>query len=152
MASYFLKGVINMKYEDKAVELFNQGYNCAQAVFTAFNDILPIDDVTSLKLTATFGGGIAGLGDICGALSGAILVLSFHLAPADFSDKVAKSQFYEKMASIIQEFQQEHGARDCRDLLEALKDNPPHPSEKRCTRYVRSAANLVVRHLPLAFN
>jgi len=51
---------------EKAVQIFNSGFNCAQAVFAAFADDLP--EGTVLKLATGFGGGIGRRGEICGAV------------------------------------------------------------------------------------
>lgn len=46
-------------YAEKAMDYFSQGYNCAQSVVTAFNDKLNLDFETALKLSSSFGGGMA---------------------------------------------------------------------------------------------
>ena len=55
--------------------LFTSGHNCAQAVFCAFEDITHVDDKLALRLTSSMGGGVGRLREICGAVSGAALVL-----------------------------------------------------------------------------
>jgi len=62
------------KYEDKANTLFKEGYNCAQAVVSAFSDELEIDKETVLRLTSSFGGGMGRLREVCGAVSGMFMV------------------------------------------------------------------------------
>ena len=58
----------------KARELFKSGCNCSQAVFLAFADRYGIDDDTALKLASSFGGGMGRSREVCGALSGALMV------------------------------------------------------------------------------
>ena len=64
-----------MKKSEKAVELFLKGYNCSQAVFGAFADALGVSEETAFKLAAPFGGGVGRLREVCGAVSGMLMVL-----------------------------------------------------------------------------
>ena len=58
-----------MDYEQRAEELFREGYNCAQAVFLAFAcEKMNRDEAA--KLASAFGGGLAGTRNTCGAVSG----------------------------------------------------------------------------------
>ncbi|MBR3908968.1 MAG: C_GCAxxG_C_C family protein, partial [Clostridia bacterium] len=66
-----------MKNSEKAVKLFTDGYNCAQAVFGAFADDLGFDEATALKIAAPFGGGFGRQREVCGAVLGMTMVLSF---------------------------------------------------------------------------
>ena len=45
-------------HADKARELFNEGYNCSQAVLGAFAEDAGLDVKTALRLSAPFGGGM----------------------------------------------------------------------------------------------
>ena len=59
---------------ERAMELFKQGYNCSQSVFGAFAEECGIDFETALKLSSSFGGGMARLREVCGAVSGMFMV------------------------------------------------------------------------------
>ena len=59
----------------KARALFEQGYNCAQAVFLAFCDETGFDEKTAARIASSFGGGMGRLREVCGAVSGMFLVL-----------------------------------------------------------------------------
>lgn len=58
-------------YAQKAEGLFTEGYNCAQAVVFAFNDVLNLDTNMILSLSSSFGGGMGRLREVCGAVTGA---------------------------------------------------------------------------------
>jgi len=75
---------------EKAVALFEEGYNCSQAVFMAYSDRYGIDTVTAAKLATSFGGGMGRLREVCGAVSGMFLLLGLHYPNADPKDKVSK--------------------------------------------------------------
>ena len=65
-------------YGKKAMALFEQGYNCSQAVFLAFKDKYDIDESTALKLSSSFGGGMGRLREVCGAVSGMFMAAGFR--------------------------------------------------------------------------
>ena len=56
--------------EERARELFSQGYNCAQAVFGAFSPELGMDFSQGMRMVSSMGGGIGRLREVCGAVSG----------------------------------------------------------------------------------
>ena len=58
-----------INHEEKAHELFKQGYNCAQSVFAAFCDVTGIDFETAIKLTSGFGAGMGGMRDTCNTVA-----------------------------------------------------------------------------------
>jgi C_GCAxxG_C_C family probable redox protein len=63
-----------MNHPDHAVELFNAGRNCSQAVLMAFAGELGLEPDAAARLAAGFGGGMGRMGHTCGAVSGAVLV------------------------------------------------------------------------------
>ena len=64
-----------MDHSIKAGELFLGGCNCAQSVFLAFTDVTGMDRKTAAKLSAPFGGGMGRMREVCGAVSGMLMVL-----------------------------------------------------------------------------
>ncbi|AFS79180.1 putative redox-active protein, CGCAxxGCC motif family [Gottschalkia acidurici 9a] len=67
-----------MRKSDIALELFNEGYNCAQAVLSAFDEEIGLDRKTAIKISCEYGAGMAK-GGTCGAVMGALMVLEFKL-------------------------------------------------------------------------
>ena len=59
-----------MDYGTRAKENFLNGYNCCQAVFLACTDELGLDTETRAKIASSFGGGMGGMRQVCGAVSG----------------------------------------------------------------------------------
>lgn len=140
------------RYGDLAVEYFQKGYNCSQSVAAPFAEELGLDVNTMLKLTCGLGGGIGRLREVCGALSGAVVVLSLHSTdPADPGDK---SRIYEMVQKLAGRFKAESG-RDtylCRDLLAESDPTPGTRAEERtavyyqrrpCAELVRMAADIL---------
>lgn len=65
-----------MSRREQAVALFMEGYNCAQSLAGAFADAAGMDQRVMLKLASSFGGGMGRLREVCGAVSGSLMILS----------------------------------------------------------------------------
>jgi len=100
---------------EKAFQLFNSGFNCAQAVFAAFADDLP--EQTRLKLATGFGGGLGRQGEVCGAVSGAVMAISHKRGRASLEETGARDETYRLVGEFLREFKSRYASMDCRDLL-----------------------------------
>ena len=105
-----------MNKSNKALELFSNNFNCSQAVLTAFAPDFGLDEQLALKLGTSFGGG-ARNGDICGAVSGALLVLGLKYGHYVSSDNEQKARAYEIAVEYTKRFKEANGSIVCRDLL-----------------------------------
>ena len=139
-------------YPEAAQALFNEGYNCAQAVFAAFSDVTGLDKQTSIMLSSGFGGGMGRLREVCGAVSGMIMAASAICGYTDPKDSVAKKQHYQLVQHLCGHFKQENGSIICRELLGLGNGaDDPTPSERTeqyykrrpCGEYVKIAAQIV---------
>ena len=63
---------------ERAMALFEEGYNCAQSVFLAFSDLHGMDTHMAAALSSSFGGGMGRLREVCGAVSGMFLVAEYY--------------------------------------------------------------------------
>jgi C_GCAxxG_C_C family probable redox protein len=101
----------------RAVELFSRNYNCAQSVYAATAPGEGLTEAQRFALAAPFGGGVARQGEICGALTGALLALGEADGEAMASDPVAgRSALYERSRQLTEAFRAAHGAILCREL------------------------------------
>ena len=105
-----------MKKTDKALELFSNNFNCSQAVLTAFAADFGMDEQLALKLGTSFGGG-ARNAEICGAVSGALMVLGLKYGHYIADDNEQKSRAYEIAVEYTRRFKEANGSIVCRDLL-----------------------------------
>ena len=129
----------------KAMELFKEGCNCAQAVFLAFEDKYTIDHKTALMLSSSFGGGMGRLREVCGAVSGMFMVAGVLYGYDDVKDYEAKKLHYERIQFLAKEFESRNGSIVCRQLL-GLGDGKDTPTpEQRTDSYYkkRPCAELV---------
>ena len=97
-----------------ASDRFAHGFNCAQAVLSAFAEETGISEESALRLASPFGGGIARQGQVCGALTGALMVLGLHIGNTDPS---YKEETYFLSQEFMETFQKKHGSILCRELL-----------------------------------
>lgn len=107
----------NESRKEKAVRLFNEGYNCSQAVFGAYCDLYGIDFNTGLKLSASFGAGMGRMREVCGAVTGMFMVAGLETGSTDSQDRDAKKYNYEVVKKLAKEYKKENGSIICRELL-----------------------------------
>lgn len=125
---------------DKAMcakELFLEGYNCAQAVFGAFCEDFGIDRNTGFVLSSGFGGGISRRREVCGAVSGAVMVLSLVHGYSDAKDSDSKKHLYEQVRGVLRDFEDETGSIICRELLSLEEKSSDPTPEARTKEYYR---------------
>lgn len=103
--------------QDIAIKKFREGYNCAQSVLYAHCDDLHLDRNMALRLATGFGAGMARKEEVCGAVSGGILVLSLRHGRGERDDRSATETTYAKTRELMERFQQRHGTFICKQLL-----------------------------------
>ena len=124
--------------EEKARRLFLSGANCAQAVFGAFHAECGLDPETAFRIASGFGGGMARMREVCGAVSGMILAANYLSGYSELKDKAAKDAHYALIQKLAEEFRKENGSIVCRDLLGLPSGRRDIPvSEARTAEYYR---------------
>ena len=154
------KGIINVEERvERARNYFTAGYNCAQAVAMAFDDIMAMDTTTVARIAASFGGGMGRMREVCGAVSGMALVASAIAPAVDPKNMDERKANYALVQSFASQFRAENGDIVCRRLLglepAAEKAESAMPSERTaeyyrkrpCVEYVATAARIVAEHL-----
>ena len=120
----------------RARGLFEQGANCAQAVAGAFADVVGMKEEELFKLASGFGGGVGRMREVCGAVSGMVLIMNMLYGNDDISDKSAKDAHYARVQSVIKKFEAETSSIICRTLLQLAEDaDTPPVSEARTKEY-----------------
>ena len=105
-----------MNHADKAEEYFSNNYNCSQAVFTAFATEEGLDEQIALKIATQFGGG-AHKGEMCGAVSVALMVLGLKYGHCHGQNEEEKKKAYEIAEDFMNRFIEKKGTVVCRELL-----------------------------------
>ena len=136
---------------DSALERFSKGFNCSQSVFATYSDLFNVDELTALQVSGGFGGGIGRLGEACGALTGAFMLIGCKLAMTREGDTEAKDRTYMLVREFTARFKNLHSHITCRDLL-GLDIGTPEGSaefkeknlhERKCSIFVSDACKLV---------
>jgi len=100
-----------------AVGKFLEGFNCAQAVFYSFCDDLQFDKNTALKIACGFGAGMGRKEEVCGAVTGGIIVLGTKYGRGEKDERAATELTYAKTRELMNQFAKKHGTFICRKLL-----------------------------------
>ena len=141
-----------MDHAEKARALFLEGYNCAQAVLCAFEDLTGMDRETSARLASSFGGGMGRMREVCGTVSGGLIVLGILRGYEDPKDLKAKTDHYHLVQEFARRFRGINGTIICRELLKNVQTKPGNEPEARtpeyyasrpCLRHVGEAAAIV---------
>lgn len=147
---------------EQAGALFKEGYNCSQSVFATYADLFGLDRETALKVSASFGGGIGRMREVCGAANGMFLVAGMLTGATEGKDQTAKKNNYEVVQRLAAEFKKENGGSYiCRELLGLDKegkkvvpgDTTPEARteeyyrKRPCLRTIQGAAAIVERML-----
>ena len=109
----------------KAAELVLRGYNCAQAVVVAFGDVTGLEEKYAARLISSFGGGMGRMREVCGAVSGMLLVLGDLYGYCEAQDTAGKKQLYKDIQDLAGAFRHRIGSIVCREIL---KNPPSHPN------------------------
>lgn len=146
-----------MTKREKAINMFLEGYNCAQSVFGAFAEDLGMDFETALKFSSAFGGGMGRLREVCGAVSGMFMVLSLTDGYTSPDAKEEKMELYKKVQALASEFKAKNNDTIiCRELLKNVATTQGHQPEDRtpeyykhrpCAKFVGDAAEIVENYL-----
>ncbi|NLJ10858.1 MAG: C_GCAxxG_C_C family protein [Treponema sp.] len=106
-----------MEQSEIAASLLLKGYNCAQSVVYAFCDDLHIDKEMAMKAATGFGAGMGRKEEVCGAVSGAIMVIGMKYGRAENQDRSLTEQTYQKTHALMDRFREKQGSFICRNLL-----------------------------------
>lgn len=146
-----------MIHKEKALELFHSGYNCAQSVFAAFADEMKLDENFALRLSSSFGGGMGRMREVCGAVSGALMVLGALKGYDKLDDRSIINGHYAAVQDFAAQFREIHGSIICRDLLNLRQGEKTTPSptirsdafykERPCDRCIADAVEILEKML-----
>ena len=103
--------------KERARKLFDEGFSCSQSVFTPYAVEQGLPEEKALKLSQVLGGGISHMGLTCGAVTGALLVISLHFGRSQAKDMAAKELTYSLAQIFCQKFTELHGSINCSDLI-----------------------------------
>ena len=138
-----------MDHSIQAAELFVNGYNCAQAVAVAYSDVTGLTPELSAKLASSFGGGMGRMREVCGAVSGMLMVAGV-LYGYDKPLPDGPKEHYSLVQELAGKFREQAGSIVCREILKNPPSDPtPTPRTEEfykvrpCSRLVVLACNIL---------
>lgn len=139
-----------MTRQEKALQYFRDGFHCSQAVFASFADECRLTEKQALKIGACFGGGMRK-GEVCGACSGALMVLGSLYGQHDLSDEESRQTADEVNDRLMQGFADACGSYLCKEILGYDISTPEGKRnareqnlfEERCPQMVVNAVNVL---------
>lgn len=135
---------------EQAVATFKERFNCSQSVLSAYAEESGLDRETALKLSCGFGAGMARMGETCGAVTGAFMVLGLKFGAAVPGDSPEKARTFELIGEFTRQFEARHGSLVCKQLLgfdmstpEGKKAAKNRGSFDLCPKLVQSAVEIL---------
>lgn len=129
-----------MERGERARSNFLRGYNCAQSVVVAFGDVFEehgVDVDVAARMASPFGGGMGRMREVCGAVSGMLMVLGIVEGYDEPKAFAAKKELYARVQELAGRYRSENGSIVCRELL-GLGAGPDAPTpERRTEAYYR---------------
>ena len=144
---------------ERAQAYFKAGYNCAQAVVMAFDDVMQMSSDELARLAAPFGGGMGRMREVCGTVSGMAFLAGAIKPSTNPSNLEERKENYALVQLFADKFREENGDIVCRRLLGlepiAERAETAMPSERTpeyyrkrpCSEYVGCAARIVAEYL-----
>jgi len=105
----------------------------------------------ALKVSGAFGGGMARMGETCGAVTGAFMVIGLEHGKTKNEDEQAKERAYSLIREFVDRFKSRNGSIVCRELLGYDISTPEGMKlirEKKltttlCPKFVQDAAEII---------
>lgn len=139
-----------MNKSELATTLFKEGFDCSQALLVVFSDETGMERDTALKLGSAFAGGMGKMGDTCGTVTGALMVIGLRHGATDPQDKKAKAKTFGLVRKFVEKFRALNDSAICRELIECdIKEIGKLPPEaqkdihKKCLKFVQDAVEIL---------
>ncbi|MFA5189092.1 MAG: C-GCAxxG-C-C family protein [Verrucomicrobiia bacterium] len=135
---------------ERAAELFQQGFCCAESVLQAIAESLDIRSEIIPRIATGLCGGVARTGDICGAVSGGVLAISLATGRNHPTEPREDNQRLARM--FLDECEQQFGSTHCEKLMGCRLDTPEgmkffkeNKLREKCAFLTREAARIATR-------
>ncbi|NLL48892.1 MAG: C_GCAxxG_C_C family protein [Firmicutes bacterium] len=133
---------------DEALERFSAGFNCAQSVLGPFVETGKEEGQRVLRLASSFGGGMR-VGEVCGAVTGALMVIGSREGYYLPEDQTAKERCSKLTLQFMEEYSQRKGTLFCREILgydvrdQAAAERHAATKGQKCGEAIRLAIELL---------
>jgi C_GCAxxG_C_C family probable redox protein len=138
-----------MNKTEIATSLFKKGYNCSQALLAVYGIGLGLNEEAALKIASAFGGGMGRLGETCGAVTGALMIIGLKYGKVE-PDEKAKVKTYELAREFVKKFKARNNSIICKKLIGIdissngeLEPDAEEIIKVKCPEYVQNAAEII---------
>jgi len=140
-----------MNNPECAVALFKEGFSCSQAVLAAYGKQFELKQKLALRVAGAFGGGMGRMGETCGAVTGAIMVVGLKFGSTTAGDLKARENAYAVVREFVHRFKGRNVSVLCRDLLDCDISTPEGMERAKeeglikqtCPKFVKDAAEIL---------
>jgi C_GCAxxG_C_C family probable redox protein len=135
----------------EALALMQKYGSCCSGVLAAYASEMGMDQDLAGAAGRGMAGGIGGLGDVCGAVSGAVMAIGLKRTnEGNINDTEAGFETMEIVREFVARFKEQHSSIQCMELIGydisskeksalAMKDN----AFAKCPGYVESAVKIL---------
>ena len=140
-----------MNPSEEAKSLFEEGYNCAQSMLYKHGKDYFAENKLALKLASGFGAGVSYRGEMCGAVSGALMVLGLRYGYSELSADTSAELIFRITNEFMDAFEKRNGSIICKQLLQTDICTPEGLAyarqngifKKTCPNLVESASEIL---------
>lgn len=140
-----------MSRVEQAVSCFEEGFTCSQALLSTYGKKFGLAREIALRIADGFGGGMGSMGETCGAVTGAFMVIGLKHGRTVVEDREAHKKTNSLINAFVHGFKSRNGSIVCRELLGCDVSTPEGLNSARekklftivCPKYVRDAAEIV---------
>jgi C_GCAxxG_C_C family probable redox protein len=140
-----------MNRVEQAVSCYKGGFSCAPAVLSAYASEFGLDIETALKIATGFGAGMGRMGETCGAVTGAFMVIGLKYGKSKADDNQAREKTYELVREFVSRFKARNGSIVCKELLGCDLSTPEGMKLAKetgvaatlCPKFVQNAAEIL---------
>jgi C_GCAxxG_C_C family probable redox protein len=138
---------------EKAVSFFKEGFICSESVLMTMQDYLGLE--INPKIATGFGGGIGRKGSVCGAVTGAIIVINLKYGRQKLEENDIKEKAFSKALEFYNKFEEKMGSAICYDIIECdlkteegqRKFEENNLLEEKCFKCVEASVGILLKIL-----
>lgn len=139
------------KNAKSAASLHQEGFRCSQALLGTYSEELGLNRELAMKIATGFGAGICRQGDVCGAITGAVMVIGLKYGQTKLEDEKAKEITYYLVQEFIERFKSRYTFTNCRELSNCDLSTPEGSRRFRdekinqimCNKIIADAAEIL---------
>jgi len=151
MCEQTYSGLVKEDYSEVVLSEHQKGFSCTQALLSIYGPLFGLNREKALMLSTGFAGGMSRLGETCGAVTGAIMIIGLKYGKVQADDEKAKEFTYLYVGEFVEAFLSRNNSIACTDLIKCDLGTPEGLKLAReedrfhtiCPKYVKDAAEII---------